>query len=201
MNSKQLLIIFTRNLVYGKVKTRLAATIGHDRAFRVFKKLVNHTYAVTQQVNVEKIVYYSEQPEQSDVWNKYTKASQRGTDLGDRMRNALSDSFANGYMSVVIVGTDCFQINPHIITQAFDQLINHDVVIGPATDGGYYLIGMNSLHAQLFENIAWSTATVFQTTRSKCRMLSLSYSVLPVLSDIDEEKDLINSGLEEDIIS
>ncbi len=187
---QDLLIIFTKNLLYGKVKTRLAATIGNDNAFRIYKNLVAYTYSVTKQLQCDKIVYYSDYTEEDDIWNDYMKATQQGNDLGERMMNAFEDAFTDGNAKAVIIGTDCFEIDQKIIEQAFATLNKNDIVIGPATDGGYYLLGMKSLHPSLFENIAWSTETVFNTTITVCNHLNLSYFLLTVLNDVDEEKDL-----------
>lgn len=187
---KDIVIIFARNLIFGKVKTRLAATVGPDKAFSIYKELINHTYSITKNLQCNKIVYYSEYIEQNDVWNNYQKATQRGNDLGKKMKNAFKDVLEKGYKKTVIIGTDCFEINESIIARAFAQLDYFDIVIGPAKDGGYYLLGMKSLYEPLFYNIAWSTETVFDATVNACNQLSLNFFLLPVLNDIDEEKDL-----------
>jgi uncharacterized protein len=193
MKRGDVLIIFTKNPVYGSVKTRLAATIGKDNAFEVHKALLVHTHSVAEQLLCDKIVFYSEYIETNDIWgNGYLKANQQGCDLGERMMNSFNDVFKQGYTKAVIIGTDCPSINEKLINDAFGQLNNNDIVVGPAWDGGYYLLGMKILHQDLFENMVWSTEAVFKSTIAKCDQLGLNYVLLPVLHDIDEEKDLVH---------
>lgn len=194
--SKDTLLIFTRNPIYGKVKTRLAATIGHDKALAVYQSLIEHTAAVTKSIEATKIVYYSDFIINGDAWNNtYLKTVQQGADLGERMSNAFSDALKYGAKKAIIIGTDCYDLNEAIITEAFEQLNSYDVVIGPALDGGYYLLGMKVHYHQLFENITWSTETVLSETRARCNKLGLTYFLLPVLNDIDDEQDLISTNL------
>ncbi|MDN3656671.1 TIGR04282 family arsenosugar biosynthesis glycosyltransferase [Ferruginibacter paludis] len=189
---KQALLIFAKNLIHGKVKTRLANTIGNDAAMNVYKHLLQHTASVTDQLPVHKILFYSDSIETNDAWSdkKYVKQIQSGNDLGERMRHAFENAFAKGNKEVVIIGTDCLEISTDIITKAFTHLKNSNVVIGPAKDGGYYLAGMKQLHAPFFININWSTSEVLQQTLDICKHENLSVHLLPVLSDIDTEQDL-----------
>ena len=188
------LLIFTKNPVPGKVKTRLAATVGNDVAFSVYQQLVKHTLVITSGLPVNKFVFYSDEVEQEDVWNKkhYLKQLQQGNNLGERMNNAFASTFKKGVNKVVVIGTDCPGLDTGIIMNAFTYLDKYNVVIGPAADGGYYLLGMKQHHPQLFENIAWSTNIVFEETISKCVASHLDFWLLPVLNDIDEEKDLVH---------
>ena len=189
---KQALLIFAKNLLYGQVKTRLAATVGNDAALAIYKHLLQHTAFVTQQLPVHKIVFYSNTIEPTDAWfdSRYEKQLQSGNDLGERMRHAFEQAFVQGNKEVIIIGTDCLEITADILNDAFDHLKNNDVVIGPAKDGGYYLAGMKQLHAPLFININWSTSEVLQQTLNICKGENLSVYLLPVLSDIDKEQDL-----------
>ena len=193
--TKQALLIFAKNPKAGKVKTRLAATIGTDAALYVYKQLVEHTVSVTNCLPVDKIVFYSDFVFDEDAWNTehYLKQLQNGKDLGERMNNAFASTFKNGYDRIVIIGTDCPALNAEIIMNAFACLDKYDVVIGPAEDGGYYLLGLKQLCSEVFENIPWSTSTVFDDTTRKCAALQLTYGLLPVLNDIDEENDLLKS--------
>ena len=106
------------------------------------------------------------------------------------MSNAFGEGFNNGYQSICIIGSDCFELNSKIILQAFETLTKNDVVMGPAKDGGYYLLGMNRLHREVFKNKTWSTDSVSTETISDFKELGLTYDLLDVLSDVDEEKDL-----------
>lgn len=189
---KDALIIFAKNPEAGKVKTRLAATLGNEAALSIYQQLLSHTASVVNYLPVDKFVFYSNFTEELDAWDNtlFFKQVQKGNDLGERMKNAFAAIFQKDYSKVLIIGTDCPDVDADMIMNAFTYLDSHDVVIGPAQDGGYYLLGMNQLYAQLFENIKWSTHTVFDETRMKCEALHLNYSLLPILRDIDHEEDL-----------
>lgn len=190
MTTADILIIFTKNPVHGEVKTRLAASIGHDKALDIYQQLVACTYSTVKPLACNKVVYYSDNIPKQDIWNdEFTKSIQQGSDLGERMSNAFKEVFAQGYKKAVIIGTDCPSIDQQLLADAFAKLNTYDAVIGPAADGGYYLMGMKE-HYELFDNIAWSTPGVLAATLKKCDDLGLSYFLLPVLNDIDEEKDL-----------
>jgi rSAM/selenodomain-associated transferase 1 len=189
---KELLIIFAKNAEYGKVKTRLAATIGNEQALLVYQKLSEHTIAITNKISADKIVYYSDSIVENDEWknNIYQKKLQSGNNLGDRMKNAFKSSFTAGYQKVIIIGTDCFELNEGLISIAFEKTNDDDLVLGPAKDGGYYLLGMKNFYPSLFENIEWSSVKVLKQTLSAAMRLNLSVFLLPQLSDIDQEADL-----------
>lgn len=187
------LIIFSKNVVPGKVKTRLAATIGHDAALKVYQQLLHHTKIITQKINADKFVYYSDEIVHDDLWNHgFIREQQKGLDLGERMMKAFEEVFHQGYSKVIIIGTDCPSLNEIMIEEAFDKLKGTDVVIGPAYDGGYYLLGMKKLYSCLFKNIQWSTSSVFRETIQIFNGENINYSLLQKLHDVDEEKDLIH---------
>lgn len=186
----QRLIIFYRNPELGKVKTRLAATVGDEMALAVYWRLASHTREITERVDVDAVVYYSHSLDTEDQWLGFDRSVQRGSDLGERMKNAFEESFALGYQSVCIIGTDCWELTETHLEKAFEQCRQVDVVVGPAADGGYYLLGMNKLYPELFENKKWSTDSVFKDTLQTIENLKISFSVLDELHDVDEEKDL-----------
>ena len=190
---EEALIIFAKNPIRGQVKTRLAATIGNDKALAVYKQLIHYTIELTTQLPVPKFLYYSNSIEPGDSWSNrhYTKKLQSGSGLGEKMKNAFSDLFYQGYSKVLIIGTDCPELSPEIIIAAFDGLNSNDIVIGPARDGGYYLLGMKKLCADLFDDISWSTDQVLQQTLRACVNCGLSNLLLDGLLDIDNEEDLI----------
>jgi uncharacterized protein len=190
--TRALLIIFYRNPKIGKVKTRLAATLGKEKALDVFQKLALHTKKVTEKLNMDKIVFYSDSIDLMDMWpnGTYLKALQRGRDLGQKMKNASLAGFETGYSSICIIGTDCFEIQEEIIQEAFEALKTADAVIGPARDGGYYLLGMNKPQTVIFQNKHWSTETVFQETIHDFESLDMRYVKLRELRDVDTEDDL-----------
>ena len=194
-NMRNALIIFVRNPVLGKVKTRLAAGIGDGKALQVYEYLLQHTQSITKNIPVTKFVYYADEVNDNDVWNGFKKKLQHGDDLGERMQHAFQELFAAGFSKICIIGSDCFELTTEIVTTAFEKLGRTDVVMGPVMDGGYYLLGTNRLIPEFFTNKTWSTATVFADTLKDAAVLNISVTQLPVLNDIDTEKDLFNSSL------
>lgn len=190
---KQLLLIFVRNPILGKVKTRLSKTIGDEKALQVYKCLLGYTKQITDNLLIDKQVWYADFLNDNDLWNTYQKRAQVQTQsLGERMNFAFENGFKDKYESIGIIGSDCLELSTEILQIAFKQLENYDVVIGPAKDGGYYFIGMNKKHYFLFENKKWSTDTVFLDTIEDVKNEGLTYFLLPTLSDIDTEEDLNN---------
>jgi uncharacterized protein len=189
---ESLLTIFYRNPELGKVKMRLAATIGEAKAYSLYLLLCEHTIGITEKLSVPKALYYTDFIDRNDNWsnNKFQKYTQDGLDIGEKMANAFRLGFDNGYKSICIIGTDCLELTSSIINEAFRRLLTHDIVIGPATDGCYYLLGMNYLHRDIFTNKKWSTKKVFSDTLHTIKLLGLSYWELEPLNHIDEEKDL-----------
>ncbi|GAB3532326.1 TIGR04282 family arsenosugar biosynthesis glycosyltransferase [Pontibacter brevis] len=192
MDDKKLLMLFVRNPELGKVKTRLAAAVGEEKALDIYLQLLRHTCQVTKGLPVQKLVYYSNAVDTNDLWpnEHYQKQVQPQGDLGEKMEGAFAAAFAEGYTAVVIIGSDCLQLTADIVLQAYRQLEQHDVVIGPALDGGYYLLGMNRLYPELFRNKRWSTRHVFPDTLQDVERLQLSHALLPSLSDVDYVEDL-----------
>lgn len=189
MNKKNALIIFQKNLQKGKVKTRLAATIGDENAFRVFVHLVNRTYSVVEKIDFQQFIYYSDYIE-TEYPQNFTACVQTGADLGERMYNAFQEVFQLGYQNICIIGTDCRDLSEKILNDAFLQLEAHDVVIGPAADGGYYLLGMKQLYPDFFQNKIWSTPNVFEDTINDFKRLGLSFAQTAQLHDVDTAEDL-----------
>jgi rSAM/selenodomain-associated transferase 1 len=189
---ESLLIIFYKNPELGKVKTRLASSIGDAKAFSIYLLLAEYTRRITEHLAVHKVVFYSDYIDVDDSWphDVYQKRLQMGADLGERMENAFKSGFNEGYKSICIIGTDCLELTRNIIEEAFRRLLTHDIVIGPANDGGYYLLGMNYFYNKLFQNKRWSSNTVLADTLADTRMLGLTSWQLETLTDVDEEKDL-----------
>lgn len=189
------LIIFVRNPVLGKVKTRLAAGIGNEKALQVYKHLLQYTSVITKNLPAAQFVYYADFITEDDLWNDFEKRIQRGDGLGKRMRNAFEELFKSGFKKVCIIGSDCYELSSEILMTAFEKLDTADSVIGPVTDGGYYLLGMNKLIPAFFINKDWSTDTVFASTLKDAAKLNYNIHQLPMLTDIDTEADLRNSSL------
>lgn len=184
------LIIFQKNADKGKVKTRLAKTIGDDNALTIYQQLTTYTHQIAQQTDAHKWLFYGEryEPEFEHLSN-YSIRVQRGKDLGERMCNAFADVFTENYTRILIIGTDCPQLNSELLQEAFHALELYDIVLGPATDGGYYLLGMQRLYASLFANKTWSTNSVAADTLNDAQHLGLKVYHLPTLNDIDTEAD------------
>ena len=192
MNSKNLLIIFTRNPKLGKVKTRLAKSVGNKTALDIYHFLLQKTKEVTKNISCDKKVYYSEKITENDLWNRsnYQKREQFGSDLGEKMKNAFDESFKNNYEKVIVIGSDLFDLKPSHINDAFKKLDKNDVVIGPATDGGYYLIGLKKLHLKIFDNKNWGTSTVREDTLKNLEKVDVH--LLTMLNDVDVIEDIKN---------
>lgn len=186
---KDALIIFVRNPELGKVKTRLAAEIGDVGALRIYRKLLAITKSVALHTPADVFVF-ADGPLQDDFWNEFTIELQSGHDLGERMLCAFDAVFKKGYKKAVIIGSDCPALSSLLTKQAYSILEHHDIAIGPATDGGYYLLGMKQLHEGLFKNKHWSTPAVFDETIAAINSLSLSCKKLAMLSDVDVAADL-----------
>ncbi len=196
-SKKKALIIFIKNPEIGKVKTRLAATVGNEQAMKIYLALLGHTRQIAQSLEVSRLLYYSSFVDKQDDWSEsnFQKFVQKGEGLGVRMANAFKTVFEQ-HERVLIIGSDCASLTKEIVAEAYEQLNHSDFVIGPAKDGGYYLIGMNAFMPQVFEDIEWSTDSVFSRTIENINELGKSYYLLPVLSDIDVEEDWERYGWE-----
>jgi hypothetical protein len=188
--SNRLLFIFTRNPELGKAKTRLAKTVGNETALEIYKFLLQKTRDISSKVTSDKAVYYSLKIRSNDIWDEtmYQKHKQVGEDLGIRMLNAFKNSFDAGYQKVLIIGSDLYDLTPEIIETAFNKLDTNDVVIGPAEDGGYYLLGMNSIHTAIFKNKNWGTETVRRDTLTDLK--DKKVHLLQELNDVDVFEDI-----------
>ena len=185
-------IVFLKNLTLGKVKTRLAATIGDQKALEIYGQLAKHTLNQVSRPRQDTLLYFSDSLhcDLPAIENESSLRLQKGDDLGERMSNAFKEVFESSDQKALIIGTDCPGLDSSIIDKAFHALDTYQVVIGPATDGGYYLLGMKNFHQCLFEDIPWSTSKVLELTLQKCARHKLSYMLLEELSDIDDKNDL-----------
>lgn len=194
---KNLLIIFTRNIQLGKCKTRLARTLGPEKALEIYRQLVKHTAEISKEVVADKWVYYSEYPEKEDLFDPliFKKFKQRGEDLGARMEEAFKQGFDSGFKKIVLIGSDIMDLFQDDLSAAFDALDHSPFVIGPARDGGYYLLGMKKLKRELLADISWGSDRVLAETLRKLQ--TKEYSLLDERNDIDIYEDLIGiPGLE-----
>lgn len=188
--AKNALIVFIKNPELGKVKTRLAATVGAEKALAIYIALMEHTRKIAEALPVSRYLFYSQEINEKDNWkrNKFYKDLQIEGNLGDKIAMAFHSVFKENE-KVVIIGSDCASLTPEIVQTAFNKLDEYPFVIGPAMDGGYYLLGMNQFFPEVFKDIEWSTSSVFPTTKKRIESLGKSYYILPTLSDIDYEED------------
>jgi len=183
------LIVFARKPELGKVKTRLAVTIGEQRALEIYVLLLEHTRTLVCTADCDTHIFLTSLHEDL-FWKGCEQHLQEGHDLGERMNAAFALLLNRDYEKVLIIGSDCPSLTEAHITEAFRRLDHCDVVIGPARDGGYYLLGMKQIHPELFINKKWSTDSVFVDTLFSIGQAGLSYVALDVLSDVDEEADI-----------
>lgn len=192
--------VFCKEPVQGKVKTRLAASIGEEKATDVYRQLVQHTIQAVASSPADKIFCFAPADAEKRIahWLDHPVViPQAAGDLGDRMLHAFRQSRSMGYDKTVIIGTDCPELAPQHLAQALDLLDRYDLVIGPAHDGGYYLIAAREAHEALFRDIPWSTDAVLDSTLRSAEDHELTYATLPALSDLDtvDEYKLFRSML------
>ena len=192
------LLVFAREPVLGRVKTRLAAGIGPEAALATYRELLALTAAAVAAARMPATLWLAEAPappapptRPRPEWPGLPWRVQPPAEtLGERMSHAFAAAFAAGAGRVVVIGTDCPGLTAELLRQAFDLLATHDLVAGPATDGGYYLLGMKELHHPLFTGKQWSTATVLADTLADAARLGLRAAQLPTLTDVDAAPDL-----------
>ena len=189
--SKQRIVVFVKNAILGKAKTRLAKTIGDKEALKVYIQLLEITKKEVLKLNVEREVWYAWNIEEKDIWDEklFQKKVQIEGDLGLKMKDAFKLSFNEGCDKVILIGSDCPTLKASILQKAFEELETNDVVIGPSKDGGYYLIGMSSFNPEVLDNIKWSTELVLSQTEERAEENNLSLAKLEYLNDIDTEED------------
>ncbi len=192
------LLVFTRYPESGKVKTRLIPALGADGAALLHRQMTEHTLSQVQALRVKRSlvveIYFTDPQNQTlmQAWlgESWVYAPQIAGDLGEKLSQAFTTAFAQGSTQVIAIGTDCPDLSAEIMYIAFEKLQTHDLVLGTATDGGYYLIGMRSLIPQLFINIDWGTDQVLSQTVKIATELGLAIAFLTPLSDIDRPEDL-----------
>lgn len=194
------LIIFTRYPEPGKTKTRLIPALGAEGAATLQRQMTEHTLAQVKELQAKRLVsvevYFvggNQQLMQSWLGTSVIYRQQGDGDLGRRMAIAFQTALEAGKQRVVVIGTDCPDLKAELMVKAFHALEQHDLVLGPAQDGGYYLIGLCRLIPELFTGISWSTAEVLQQTMSIAQRLELAVAYLPRLSDVDRPEDLVGN--------
>jgi rSAM/selenodomain-associated transferase 1 len=197
MAHESILIVFVRNPIAGRTKTRLIPVLGAEQAAQLQNEMTLHTLAVARNFcragHWQTEVRFTEGTA-ADLTSRYGPdlryADQGPGDLGQRLKTAFAEAFANGAATVIAIGSDCPAIAERHLQSAAHALQQHDLALGPAADGGYYLIGLRRPAPELFAQIAWSTAQVLNQTVEVATRLSLSIHLLETLADVDEPSDL-----------
>jgi uncharacterized protein len=196
MSKNNALLVFVKNPELGKVKTRLKPELSNEECVAIYKAMVND---LVKNIQVDKNydIFFFFTPKSSvnvvQQWLGYefNLVPQSDGDLGKRMSTALIWAFENNYQKAVLIGSDCPTMDQKLILNAFKNLENSDVVLGPSEDGGYYLVGTKSPQPEIFENIHWSSDVVFSETILRIKENNRTYSKLEIKSDIDKYSDLV----------
>jgi rSAM/selenodomain-associated transferase 1 len=184
------IVVFAKFPESGKVKTRLGKQIGNDAAASLYKLFMAQTFRFTAQLDATCFVTVEPADRVAQFVDFVPKGcqvfAQEGPDLGQRLIHAFDFVFSEISARVIALGTDSPTLPPEYVTEAFERLEYSDVVIGPAEDGGYYLIGVNQPQRALFEEVSWSSDSVLKATIERAQCTGLSYSLLPIWYDVDE---------------
>jgi rSAM/selenodomain-associated transferase 1 len=191
MNKKRnLVIIFAKDPVAGRVKTRLAKETGKRQALKVYESLLKKTFKTFKKTKYDVRVYFT--PGRDNLKKLLPKRfelfPQKGRGLGSRMFNAFKDCFKY-YQKIILIGVDCPFVNKGLIQKAFASLSQHSIIFGPSKDGGYYLVGLSKLYPSIFKNISWGSNKVLKQTLKQCKLLSIKPYLLKKLYDIDTVSD------------
>jgi len=198
MRDRSLVLLFLKSPEKGRVKSRLAKVIGEDRALEIYKRLVCDTLDKLDSNDKHfKICFYP--PESDEVvrdWlgDSYSYRPQYGNDLGERMHNAFVEAFSTGREKVLLIGSDIPGLSVSLIDEAFISLDSNGAAIGPANDGGYYLIGFNrpAFLPGIFQGIEWGTDSVYLHTMDVLKRKGTGVHVLKMLTDVDTYEDLLS---------
>ena len=190
------ILVFVRAPEAGRVKTRLAAEIGAEGALRVYRRLAEHAVAEARELGPEVALRIHYTPaaggEAVRAWlgGDAEYLPQADGDLGARMRAAFAAAFAAGHRRVLIIGSDLPGLSAEVLRRALRLLDSHPAVIGPAADGGYYLLGLRGMVGGVFDGIAWSTERVLEATLARLRAAGCAPAMLEPLRDVDTAADL-----------
>jgi len=193
------LAVFVKNPIPGKVKTRIGNEIGHEAATEIYKRLLSLLFKQLSKIQdtVDIHIFYADEIAEKDLWNDLNckKHKQIGHDIGERMFHAF-ELLLHDYKKVILFGSDIPQLNASHIFKAIESLDFHDIVLGPSSDGGYYLMGCTSIQKSLFSNIEWSTNQVLNKTIQAIGTCGLEFELIEELTDIDTYDDWLKSGID-----
>lgn len=181
-------MIFMRNLKPGNSFFNPETAAEDEALTKKYKLLQERALAATSTLDCDKAVFYSEYLEHEDAWKRarYQQHLQYGLELGEKIENAFVLAFKRGYEKVILIGSECYDLTPGLLAGAFSALDESNVVLGPSSEGGYYLLGMKKLHSQLFKGKLWGQGDVLLDTILDMENLGLSYHLLETLNDISE---------------
>jgi uncharacterized protein len=199
MKKDRSLILFVKYPQKGKVKSRLARELGEDFATDLYANFIFDTLRNIKEGDYNLRISFHPPEREREIkrlcGNNYDYCAQCGIDLGERMKNAFAGCFAEGFKSAILVGSDCPDLPPAVIGNAFAMLEDKsDAVIGPAADGGYYLIGFrnNSFLPEIFCGISWGSRSVLKDTIDILRSHSLATDFVQKWPDVDTSEDLMD---------
>jgi len=181
--------IFAKPPIPGLVKTRLIPDIGAARATRVYRYCLEHTLAVARQSGLGYQLFLSDESD-DDLFQDEAYRLQKGNNLGERMYQAIQQLLRDGADGALIVGTDCLDLSSIHLQNAAQALSDHELVLQPAFDGGYTLIGCTEIDSGLFRQVRWSSEMVYDQTVKNARELDYRIASLEYLRDIDTLQDL-----------
>ena len=190
---KSIVLVFAKAPISGTVKTRLAFVIGNKKALWIYTKLLYKTDSELKKLSQDVVVFYHGEPSTlfKKIFLAFQKKIQLGEDLGERMQSAFQWGFDKGYEKILIIGTDLWDLSKPLLENAFKQLDSNDYVIGPASDGGYYLLGCKKFTKHLFTEKKWGSPEVYHQTVKE--LMGKSVAILDEKKDIDTLEDLEQS--------
>ena len=191
---KEAVVLFAKAPIEGRCKSRLIPDLGVKEATKIYKKVLEKTIANLFKLKDKRIFIFYAPRGQRGYFERYTKGLflQRGRGLGQRMFNAFCRVFSMGFSTVVLIGSDIPGLDEEVIEDAFEKLEASDVVFGPATDGGYYLVGLKRPYRELFSSVKWSSPETLRQSIEIAKGLGLRVSLIRELTDLDRVDDYIN---------
>jgi uncharacterized protein len=191
MNKKQCLIIFVRYPELGQVKTRIGNQIGNGKTLAIYNELLSHTFGIVAHLQCKKYIFAIGPPDiPLNLDFEHQVMQQKGNDIGERMQNSFNQMFREGFSKIVLIGSDIYELTTAIITDAFHKLDEVECTIGPANDGGYYLLGLAREIPSIFDDIMWSSEHTLDQTIRQINLKGLTYQLLPKLNDVDTLEDI-----------
>jgi rSAM/selenodomain-associated transferase 1 len=195
--TEERLVVFAKAPRLGQVKTRLCPPLNAESALELHCALVEQTISKLERISRPDFAHWVfvsealEEPSLFKIPDTWTLRIQRGKNLGERLENAFRTAFEDGVKRIVVVGSDSPTVPLECIDEAFEELTRHDVVIGPALDGGYYLLGSSRFVPELFRDISWGGPQVLQETDEALIRTGRSFTHLIPWYDIDTDEDLV----------